>query len=950
MIFFPNNTNRMNKIVLLQFFIFCLTINLYAQNGVVSGKVFDEISKEGLIGVNLMYGKGLGTITDINGNYRLQLPYGNYTLQISYVGYNNKEVKLEISKNPLVIDIPLSVVVLSEVNIVADVARQRETPVAFSNVSPLKLQEQLAGRDIPMLLNSTPGVYASQVGGGDGDARITIRGFSARNVGVLLDGVPVNDMENGIVYWSNWFGLDNVTRSIQIQRGLGASKLALPSVGGTINIITKGIDERKGGILKQEFGSDGFLNTSFGYNSGKLKSGFGFTLAASYKQGDGWVDHAWSRGYFLYAKADKSIGKHILSVAAYGAPQSHAQRSYNLPAAVYNREWAEKNGVDTSDLKMYKPNAWKGNSFTWNHGVRFNQHWGEYETYTINNYNKYSIEGLPLADTVNRGTFTSKNERINEYFKPQFTIKDFWTVNNKLSISNIAYLSLGSGGGIRAKNNLNVLPNGQMDFQSMYDYNSFHPITKYDTSYSKTLQSAGNFLVERKNNHQWFGLLSTANYYFNLNITMTGGFDIRSYRGSHFEEIYDLMGADYVKDASDQSINYTNPDGKYNFQKAMKYKGDKINYNNDGIVRWGGVFYQAEYKKKKLTSFINATLARTAYKRVDHFKPDSLQATEWKYLNGYTLKAGANYNITDHFSAFVNVGLLNKAPRFNNVFDSQNKLFREIKNEEVNAIETGFAYRSPVFSANLNLYYTNWLNKPVDYAPSVSITEYIPDPSNPDSLIPGQSQTFYANINGLAALHKGIEFDFAWKILDNLRMQGLFSFGDWKWNSADSVRIQDDNGKTVLTQYLNAKGLHVGDAAQFQLGAELRYEPLKDLYFSGNITYFNKYYSNFDPMSYDQSNPSYAANFDKNGNPVDPWKIPSFYLIDLHGGYTYKISYKYKIQFKINLLNVMDIVYVGDADDNSRNIGQSFNTHDARSAAVFFGLGRRFTSSIAFQF
>ena len=103
-----------------------------------------------------------------------------------------------------------------------------------------------------MLLNSTPGVYATQQGGGDGDVRINIRGFSQRNVAVMIDGIPMNDMENGWVYWSNWFGLDALTRKIQVQRGLGASKLALPSVGGTINIITKSVDYKKGGTYMQQ--------------------------------------------------------------------------------------------------------------------------------------------------------------------------------------------------------------------------------------------------------------------------------------------------------------------------------------------------------------------------------------------------------------------------------------------------------------------------------------------------------------------------------------------------------------------------------------------------------------------------------------------------------------------------------------------------------------------------
>lgn len=927
---------------------------LLAQKGVISGKITDAASGEALIGVNIMYAKGQGLITDLNGKYSIQLPYGNYTLTVSYVGYETETRQVSISAKPSVMDFKMEIITLSEVNVVGDIARQRETPVAFTNVTPLQLQEKMAGRDIPMLLNSTPGVYATQMGGGDGDARITIRGFSSRNVGVLLDGVPVNDMENGIVYWSNWFGLDAVTRNIQIQRGLGASKLALPSVGGTINITTKGIDERQGGSVQQEFGSDGYLNSSFGYNSGKLKSGFGFTLAGSYKRGDGWVDHAWSKAYFMYGKVDKFIGRHVVSFAAYGAPQSHGQRSYNLPAAVYSKKWAFDHGVDSVDLLQYKPGSWKDNKYTFDHGTRFNQHWGEYETYTIHNFGVNDLNGHSLADTTGWGGTKGVSERVNEYFKPQFTLKDFWTVNSRLSVSNIAYMSIGRGGGIRAKNNPTVMPDGQMDMQTIRDYNTFKAISPSDSMYySPTLRrTEGNFLVERKNEHQWLGLLSTVNYLFTDQLTMSGGIDLRTYKGVHYEEIYDLMGADFIRDASDQSVTYWIPGTppQYDFKKAMKFKGDKINYYNDGLVRWGGLFYQAEYKLEKFTAFINLTAARTGYKRVDHFKPDSIQETAWKWINGWTIKGGGNYNITRNLSAFINMGYLNKAPRFNNVFDNANQLYRDIKSEKVKAVEGGLAYHSPVFSINLNVYYTNWLNRPVDYAPVVQVPEYIPDPNNPDSLIIGQYTSYYANINGLGAIHKGCEVDFALMITEKLKLQGILSLGDWKWNSADTVRVRDDYGVPVLTQYINAKGIHVGDAAQFQLGGELRYEPLRNLYVSGNITYFDKYYSNFDPMSYDQSNVLNAANFDENGDPVDPWKIPAYYLVDFHAGYNFKIYKRYKLQFRVNVLNALDCMYVSDADDNSRNIGASWNTHDARSAAVFFGLGRRYTASMSVQF
>lgn len=88
------------------------------------------------------------------------------------------------------------------------------------------MEVRLGSRDIPLVLNTTPSVYSTQQGGGAGDARINVRGFNQRNVAIMINGVPVNDMENGWVYWSNWDGVGDATASIQVQRGLSAVNLA----------------------------------------------------------------------------------------------------------------------------------------------------------------------------------------------------------------------------------------------------------------------------------------------------------------------------------------------------------------------------------------------------------------------------------------------------------------------------------------------------------------------------------------------------------------------------------------------------------------------------------------------------------------------------------------------------------------------------------------------------
>ena len=92
-------------------------------------------------------------------------------------------------------NVKLESLILEEAIVAADIAIDRKTPVAFTNVLPAQIQEELAGRDLPLVLNTTPGVYATQQGGGDGDARVTIRGFDQTNLAVMVDGVPMNDME-----------------------------------------------------------------------------------------------------------------------------------------------------------------------------------------------------------------------------------------------------------------------------------------------------------------------------------------------------------------------------------------------------------------------------------------------------------------------------------------------------------------------------------------------------------------------------------------------------------------------------------------------------------------------------------------------------------------------------------------------------------------------------------
>lgn len=922
----------MKKIAVLLFSLL-ITFALDAQQK-ISGTVRDKATGEALIGANVRSSdsKYLAA-TDIEGHYQLNLPDGDYSVVASYVGYKPLTAKLKVSGKNATLDFQLENITLDEVEVSADVAIDRKTPVAFTNIGEVKLKEELGARDITMVINSTPGAYATESGGGSGDSRVNIRGFDQRNVAVMVDGVPVNDMENGWVYWSNWDGLGGVTRNMQIQRGLGASKLALPSVGGTINIITKGMDQKQSFSIKKEMGSNMYDNTSFGFNSGPLKHGWGVTLAGSRKTGDGWVDQTWTDAWSYFAKIQKRFDKHTFAIGANGSPQLHGQRIDRMPIGIYNKKLAQDLGVNTDSL--YGANNTYTTLTQGERGLQYNPHWG-----TIN---------YPDGQTG------ELNTRVNFYHKPQLSFSHYWNPNDKFYMSTVLYASFGKGGGTNINSSVaRDTLTGQFNLTPSYNSNS----TLIDALYSTTETKSSRYIYASVNNHHWYGALSTATWKPSDKLSVLMGVDARYYKGEHYRQVYDLMGGDYIINTSDES----QPGGMGYLNYSMKRTGDKITYYNDSYVQWGGLFAQTEYKADKWSSFITVTASETGYQRRDYFRkqdivlPDTtfveavgfgdtltyngvkytIDSPEAQYtttrkvwLPGFTVKGGYNYNINDNHNVFINAGYMNMAPRFNNVFDNNNKEFLGIENQAVYAVEMGYGARYKKFATNVNLYYTYWHNKPPDFAPTINT------PDGPLSY----------NINGMDARHMGGEIDFTWNPLNKLQLEGIVSIGDWTYQSAKKAYIYDQNETLVDSVEFSAIGVHVGDAAQTQLGITARYSPFKNFYVKARFTSFSRYYASFDPLTL-------VVEYDAQGDVIsdsrdrESWQLPAYSLLDFYTGYEFKAfevgERKFFMTVNGTMSNVLNTVYISDAQN-----GSGFNPS---TALVYMGLGRRFTAGLRFNF
>ena len=756
---------------------------------------------------------------------------------------------------------------------VADIAKDRKTPVAVSTIKEAVIVEKLGNQEFPEVLNTTPSVYATKAGGGFGDSRINVRGFDQRNTAVMINGVPVNDMENGAVYWSNWAGLSDVTSAMQVQRGLGSSKLAIASVGGTINILTKSADKKREGNVMFGLGNAGYNKLLFSYNTGKGTTGWSSSFLMSRTAGSMYADGTEFEGYNYYWALGYQKGKHDFQFTITGAPQWHNQRSFSP---------------------------------------------------TINNYLKYGKDGEPNRKYNENWGYLNGEEYSytrNYYHKPVMSLNWDYKITDATKLSTVVYASFGRGGGTGTVGSTSAieayrLADGSINFDRIYQFN-------------KANNSAALARRSSINSHNWIGAISSLNHKLNDNLNFTVGVDGRYYKGLHYRVMSDFLGATSYKDNTD--INNPNRiitdayDASPNWNPfGGKTDETKIMYNNDGIVNWLGGFGQLEYSIGGLSAFVQGSISNQGFQRVDYFlNTPANQKTEMVNKLGYNVKVGANYNINSHHNVFVNGGYYERQPFFGAVFLNQrNDINPNLENEKVSSVEVGYGFRSSIFNANVNLYNTVWddIFKRVSYRPA--------------------SLTYYANVLGLKEVHRGVEVDFNVKPTEWITVNGMFSAGDWFYDSdVDATFIDDATNQIVGEGKLLIKDLKVGDAAQltWALGADVK--ATENLKFDATYRYADNLYSGFDP----------GNNYNKNTPAV---KLPSFGLLDLGLTLSTKTNVSKSLSFRLNVNNVLDETYISDmrtntaADANEANNWNGLN----KKNQVYFGFGRTWNASISYKF
>ena len=783
---------------------------------------------------------------------------------------------------------------------VIDLAEDRVTPVAVSTVTGEEIQKKIGTQDITMTLANTPSIYVAGQSGAFGDTRISVRGFGQDNTAFMLNGQPINGMEDGKMYWSNWSGMNDIANVVQIQRGLGASKLAISSVGGTVNFVMRSTSKSQGGFAYAGFANDNYLKTTFSYDTGENANGWSTSFLLTHWQGDGYAEGTFGQGQtYFFSLGYKMNEKHNFNFLMTGAPQWHDQNF-------------------TKSISSYLENGRKYN----------------------NNYGYYGDRYL--------------TERRNFYHKPVFNLNWDYTIDDKSSLSTVLYASTGNGGGTGGRGNRVRTADGYIDYDAIYAQNAAVP-----NGAGVYFGDNDNYITRASMNmHNWFGLVSNYETELSENLSLNVGVDLRTYYGEHFRIVENFHGLSSWQEnirLRDQNNNHQSYGsfGTYKYVISTTSMGanpwdatftnfdedQKIAYSNDERISYGGLFTQLEYVNDDFSAFFQGSVSQTMYQRWDHYQyadqslidgtssqwtgealPDGITdgvESESADNFGYNAKAGVGFGVGENGKAYVNAGYYSRAPYFDNIYlNYTNQINPNTSNETIIGFEAGYVYEVPNFSARVDLYRTSWADR-------VTSSFYV------------DNDVQYFNVSeGVSQLHQGIELSFSAKPQEDVpyTLKGFLSVGDWIYEGDAISRVVDEDQNVISTETVDVDGGKVGDAAQFSAGLGLDVDLAERLSFDTDVRFYDELYANV-------------------GAVKENLELPNYHIFDM--GLSYKMLLDSgSLNVRLNVNNVFDNVYISElrsAIAAGEGSGVLYDGIDTDNQG-YFGLGRTWNVGLRYTF
>ena len=881
----------MRKKIIFIFLGLSMIGGLYAQQR-VKGTVTEADSEKALSGVKVsIQGAEIGQLTGVYGEFVLNnVNQGAQVLQLSLDGFETLyyPINIEIGK-----ELDLGILAMYPVF-------KSDFYASTISLSEDELSEDEKGssENVSGLLQSTKDVFLRAAAFNFGPARFRVRGYDSSYGEILMNGIPMNKINDGRPQWSDWGGLNDATRNQEFANGLIASDYSFGGILGSTKINTRASEYRPGTSISYASANSNYTGRVMATHvTGLLKNGWAYVVSGSRRYAneayyDGTTYNAWSG----FLSAEKKINNYhslnltvIYSPVRRGKSSANTQEVYDLIGLKYNSYWGYQNGE-------------------------------------------------------------KRNSRIKEIEEPMAIVSHYWKINETTSLNtNIAY-QFGHIGDSRL-NYANApnpdptyyrnLPSYYLRFANNLNYAGAYlagEAFKNDKSYSQiNWENLYRANIENNTTHYYLSedrvddKTITANTifkkYLSDKITLNAGFSYRHLNSDNYAKMVDLLGGDSFLDIDYFATGDAMQSDLNNLNRTIKV-GDKFSYHYEITSNEVNSFLQLQFKYNKIDFYIGTNFFSRDYQREGFYKngtfaDNSFGKSEKVLFSDISFKAGVTYKINGRNLLNFNAGYINQAPSIRNSFANSrvnNEYTPDLQSEKITTADASYIFRSPGIQARLTGYYSKFKN--------VTETSFFFAEG-----LRGDEADFVAEIlTGAEKLHFGAEFGIEVQVVPTVKFIGAAAVGQYTYNNNPQLYIQSDVFTDLKSDFGKAyiKDYKLSGTPQRAYSLGFEYRDPKFWWFSANANLLTHNYLDISPLLrtdnfYLRSDglPFPDVTQEEVDRLLKQERFDEAFLVNIAGGKSWRLKNNYYVGFFASLNNVLSELYKSGGYEQSRNANYS---------------------------
>ncbi|MEL6865854.1 MAG: hypothetical protein AAFP19_15620, partial [Bacteroidota bacterium] len=295
-----------------------LAYNVDAQQVLLKGRISSTLENQSTQGIKvLVEPSGMFVFTDAKGRFQLDMNYEEGAMVVFL--QDEIELKRDILPQPASGQEEID---LGRITLYISPSATGTIPTISLNADQID-EEDTDDLQFSGLLGSGRDAFTATMGFVFGRRWHRFRGYDNRELSYYVNGVPVNELNDGRIFFNTWGGLNDVTRGWDNDLGIGAAYYSFGGVGGSIHLNMRASRQRAQKRVSIAQTNSGYSSRLMGtWSTGMLQNNWAFSFSASRRWAqEGYVDGTFYDAWSYYAAAEKRFNdQHSLSLTAFGAP------------------------------------------------------------------------------------------------------------------------------------------------------------------------------------------------------------------------------------------------------------------------------------------------------------------------------------------------------------------------------------------------------------------------------------------------------------------------------------------------------------------------------------------------------------------------------------------------------------------------------------------------------